>query len=332
MCVRAALPWLLVLAFAGCDAIVDRATLRFWDWADEAPLDDGSLHVVLVGTGVPIPDPERLNASTAIMAAGELLLVDAGAGTIRQADVMGLPIRRLTTVLVTHFHSDHIGGLGETVAHTWFRGRSGRLAIHGPPGLARVVRGFQEAYAFDTAYRALPGGDELDPSLQTSDVHEVTVGAGDESVVLERNGLRVVAFAVDHRPVAPAYGYRIEYAGRSVVLSGDTRAYPQLALHARGADLLIHSAGVLPPDFAVESFRRLQDRHRVPRADLDLFATPTEVARVAADAGVAKLVFSHIPPLPDAARPLWLRGVADLYAGPVVVGEDGLHFELPPKN
>jgi len=326
---------LLVLALGtgglGCDAAIERELLRRWDQPDLEMLEDGDLHVVLVGTGLPIPDPERLPASTAIAVEGELLLVDAGAGTIRQADLLEVPIHRLTTVLVTHFHSDHMGGLGEALASSWFRGRENRVRIYGPPGLEQVVAGFLRAYAFDTQHRTLPGADELDPRWREPEVHPVALEGEEAAVVFERGDLRVSAFAVDHSPIAPAYGYRIDYRGRSVVLSGDTRAYPPLARHARDADLLIHSAGGPEdiPERVVEVLTRLQREGKLPRVDLDLFPTPVEVAEIAAAARVDTLVFSHILPVNNfLARWFWLRGVDEVYAGEVVVGKDGMRFDL----
>lgn len=315
-----------------CEGAIEGALRRQWDRPDEALLGDGDLHVVLVGTGVPIPDAERLPACTAIAADGELLLVDAGAGTIRQADLLELPIHRLSAILVTHFHSDHIGGLGEALASSWFRGRENAVRVYGPPGIRRVVEGFAEAYAFDTKHRTLPDADELDPRWMEPEIHVVTV-EGDASITaFERGDLRVEAFAVDHSPIAPAYGYRIDYRGRSVVLSGDTRLYPPLARHARGADLLIHSAGADMPAFLEEATRRLQERGELPQVDLDLLPSPVEVAQIARRAEVGTLVFSHILPINNfLLRWYWLRGVDDVYGGEVVVGEDGMRFDLEAR-
>lgn len=324
----AAAALLLTLA---CDAAVDRVVLSMWDTGDASLLDDGSLHVVLCGTGAAVPDPGRLPACTAILAGGEFVLVDTGPGTILQADLLELPLRHLSALLITHFHSDHIGGLGQTLSHTWLRGRKKPVRIYGPPGIERVMRGFAEAYAFDTEYRALPLGDELDPRWQVPEVHELALDEA-PTPVFERNGLRVTAFAVDHSPVQTALGYRIDYHGRSVVLSGDTRAYPPLARHARGADLLIHSAGGFV-GFLVESIERLGERGEMPRVDPALFATPVEVAGIAAEAGVGTLVFSHIPPITNALfRRVWLRGVSDVFDGEVVVGEDGMRFALEARE
>jgi len=327
----AALVWVLAGGGLGCDALIERALVRAWDQPDLAMLEDGDLHVVLVGTGLPIPDPERLPASTAIAVEGELLLVDAGAGTIRQADLLEVPIHRLTTVLVTHFHSDHIGGLGEALASSWFRGRENRVRIYGPPGIESVVEGFLRAYAFDTRHRSLPGADELNPRWMAPEVHAVVVEGERAALVFERGDLRVSAFAVDHSPIAPAYGYRIDYRGRSVVLSGDTRTHPPLARHAREADLLIHSAGGPEgiPERVLEVLIRLQEEGELPRVDLDLFPSPVEVAQIAEAARVDTLVFSHILPVDNfLARWYWLRGVDDVYPGDVVVGEDGMRFDL----
>lgn len=318
----------LVLALPGCDGLIDAELARRWDPADYSLLESGDLHLVLVGTGLPIPDPERLPASTAILADGEFLLVDAGPGAIRQADLLELPVKRLSVILLTHFHSDHIGGLGEALASSWFRGRENRVEVYGPPGTRRVVEGFLAAYAFDTEYRSLPRADELEPRWMEPTVTEVAV-TGEEAVqVFARGALRVSAFAVDHSPVAPAYGYRVDYRGRSVVISGDTRGYAPLARHAKGADVQVHVA-VGMPDFLRERAIRLQERGLLPRVDPELLASPLQAAAVARDAGVAQLVFSHVLPINNfILRWIFLRGVDDVYDGDVVVGRDGMRFDL----
>jgi len=309
---------------------IDQFVLGQWDRADYSLLDDGRLHVILCGTSAALARRERGFPCTAVLVDGELILVDAGPGAIAAADLLGLPIAKLSRILVTHFHSDHIGGLGQALAHSWFRGREQIVHVYGPPGLSRIVEGFQQVYAADTLARSQPGGDELNPRWQVPVANEIEIArAKGEALVFESSSLRVWAFEVDHRPMpGTSLGFRLEWSGRSVVWSGDTRNDPRIAEHARGASLLIHSASGLP-DFITESAERWQARGRMPRVDRDLFASPVEAAQVAQSAGAETLVFSHIPPISNAFfRWYWLRGVDRVYDGQVVVGEDGMHFTL----
>jgi ribonuclease Z len=200
-----------------------------------------------------------------------------------------------------------------------------------------VVAGFAEAYAADVDARVAHHGEQWMPRAASGAVaRELPMPAGaDATPVFERDGLRITMFAVDHEPVAPAVGYRFDFAGRSVVVSGDTRKSASLAAHARGADLLVHEA--LQPDLvgrANQAARRL-GRERLAKlaGDIpDYHASPVQAAELARDAGVAHLVLTHLVPAPPnaLARRMFLAGVADAYHGEVTLGEDGMRFSLAP--
>jgi ribonuclease Z len=149
------------------------------------------------------------------------------------------------------------------------------------------------------------------------------------------SGDRTHLLAVDHAPATPAYGYRIEYGGRSVVVSGDTRRSANLARHARGADLLVHEALAAHMIEPVTAYARDHGLARWAKLTADVttyHTTPVEAAEVAREAGVRVLALTHIvPPLPNAlARRMFLRGVAQAWDGTVALGRDGMHFELAP--
>jgi len=335
----------MALTLAGCerarDWVVDRQIERQLTRTDTAILDSPDLNVVLCGTGTPTPDPSRADACTAILAGGEFLLVDAGPGSWKQVDHANLPGARLTGILLTHFHSDHIGGLGEAITESWVFGRDHPLDVLGPPGTARVVAGFREAYAQDVDYRVAHHGEEYLPRVAAGAVaHEFPLLPEDNpfasAVILERNGLKVTMFRVDHGVVRPAVGYRFDYRGRAVVISGDTRKNANVARQARGADILIHE-GVHQDTIQRASAiaARLGQRRLSKMAgDILTYHTGTlEAAEIARDAAVPKLVFSHvIPATPNfVARRIFLSGVRDIFPGAVVLGEDGMRFRLPPR-
>ena len=306
---------------------------------DVAMLSDGQLHVVMCGTGSPLADATRASACVAVVAGGEVILIDTGPGSWRQVALNKLPVQNVSAVLLTHFHSDHIGDLGEAMTQSWIAGRNQPLEVYGPPGVEKIVAGFAQAYSLDVEYRIAHHTEQMLPRAAAGAVaHEVKLKSADEAVtVFERNGLKVIAFKVEHDPVKPAYGYRLDYHGRSVVISGDTTKSANLARHAAGADLLIHE--VLAKDvltFAANNLERAGDKRRakLTRDILSYHASPTEAAEIAATAKVETLVFTHmVPPInPPVMEQMFLRGVAEIYKGKVVIAKDGMRFDLPARN
>jgi ribonuclease Z len=328
----------LLLAVAGCDRLVDRQITRNLTRVDRAILTSPDLHVVLCGTGSPLPDAERAGACTAVIAGGRIYLVDVGPGAWERVDLANLPTDAVGAVLLTHFHSDHIGDLGETITQSWIAGRTQPLDVYGPVGTARVVDGFRQAYAQDAAYRVVHhGADALPPAGGTAAAHEVALPDGtDAAVVLERDGLRITMFRVDHTPVEPAVGYRFDYHGRAVVVSGDTAKSPNLTRHAKGADLLVHEA--LQPELVLRA-AALAEQLQQPRLaklarDIPSYhTTPAEAVEIARGAGVDHLVLTHLVPGPPnaIARRLFLAGIPSDYPGKITLGEDGMRFQLAAR-
>ncbi|MGH6630570.1 MAG: MBL fold metallo-hydrolase [Burkholderiales bacterium] len=250
---------------------------------------------------------------------------------------MNLPVSQLSGILVTHFHSDHIGEIGEAITQSWIAGRKQALDIYGPPGIEQIVEGFRRVYAQDVTYRVAHHAEEYMPRAGSAAVaHAFAMPTGDTAVpVFERNGVKVSAFRVQHAPVHPAVGYRIEYAGRVVVVSGDTTKTSATIQNAKGADLLLHEA------LAVHLTDRASARARETgfarfaklAADVrDYHTTPVQAAEVAAQAGVRQLVLTHVfPPLPNAiARRIFMKATAAAFDGKIVLGEDRMRFDLAP--
>jgi ribonuclease Z len=328
-----------MLALAGCSKVEEFLIGRGADTVTRGDRDelvsDGSLHVVLCGTGSPLADSKRAAGCVAVMAAGQLYLVDVGPGSWENVQLWRLPRTKLSGVLLTHFHSDHIGELGEAMTQSWIAGRTGPLPVYGPVGVDKVVAGFQQAYELDGGYRHEHHGDALQVGGNQLVAKAIALPSPDGSaVVLERDGLRVTAFAVDHRPVAPAYGYRFEYRGRSVVISGDTARTENVTLHSKGADVLVHE--VLAHRFikmlSEELGRRGDERMAQLTADiLEYHADPAEAVAVAEEAGVRVLVFTHlVPAVPGPfLNHVYLGDVDVPDSMTVVIGEDGTAITLP---
>ena len=153
----------LAAALPGCDRLIERQLDKNLSRVDTSVLTSPDLQVVICGSGSPLSDATRAAACTAVIAGGELVIVDSGPGSWEVLDLENLPIGKVSAVLLTHFHSDHIGGLGEAITQSWIAGRAQPLAVYGPEGIERVVAGFGEAYASDADYRVAHHGDAYMP-------------------------------------------------------------------------------------------------------------------------------------------------------------------------
>ncbi|SEQ90644.1 ribonuclease Z [Solimonas aquatica] len=345
---RASLLLLLPLIVAGvlyalCAPLLEAVTRQRIDAnlqrVDARLLDDGRLHVLLCGTAAALPDPDRAGPCTAVLAGGQFILIDAGPGSWRVLDGLNLPLSRLSSVLITHLHSDHIGELGEAIEQSWIAGRKQPLDVYGPPGIEDVLQGFAQVYAHDVGYRVAHHGETYMPGAAApARAHPLAPPQGTQAQrVFSAGDLEVSVFAVDHAPVDHAYGYRIRYRGRTVVISGDTRPAESVRVNARNADLLLHEA--LSTRFTERAVQRAAALGQARTAKLahdvgDYHTTPLQAAQLAQAAGVKELVLTHIfPPLPNAlARHLFLEGTREVYSGKLLLGEDGMRFDLSPQE
>jgi ribonuclease Z len=332
-----ALAALLGLACADAeDALLRRAAAQLAETRDDLLADD-ALRVVICGSASPLPHPTRARPCTAVIAAGRLWVVDVGPGSWNHMGGWRIP-PKLGAVLITHFHSDHIGELGEWNLQSWVNGREAPLTVIGPEGVQRVVAGFNEAYALDVGYRsAHHGADFMPPAVGTLVAAPFAFAEGAQSTVVhDADGLRITAFLVGHAPISPAVGYRFDWRGRSVVVSGDTVKSANLISAARDADLLVHEAQA---NHLVAILQEISATSR-PRASKvlgdipDYHTSPVQAAEVANEAGVALLVLSHLtPPPPNAlVERIFVRGVDDVRPSGWLMADDGMLFTLPPDS
>lgn len=301
-----------------------------------AGLPDG-LHVGLCGSGSPMPDPTRAGPCTVVLAGDRLFVIDAGAGATKNLSLMNLPPARVNGIFLTHFHSDHIDDLGELLLQRWASGANTvPVPVYGPNGVDRVLAGFQEAYQLDRIYRVAHHGPKvIPPSGFGGAAHPFTPAADHNAVVLiDDGGLRVTAFAVDHEPVEPAVGYRFDYKGRSVVISGDTIPSAGVEKAAKGVDVLVHEA--LAPNLVALQRKAALDNGRGNFAAifhdiLSYHTTPEQAAGIAQRDGVRYLLFTHIiPPLPTRAlEGPFLGRSRKIFSGTIRVGHDGDFLSLP---
>lgn len=301
---------LLLLACVVAAAVAVPASVR---------AQDAVITVTLLGTGAPPPLPERFGPATLVRAGDQVLLFDAGRGAAIRMWQVSVGGSALDATFLTHLHSDHVVGLPDLWLTGWVRGRfGGRLEpfhLIGPPGTADLAANLERAFAADIRFRIAGGLPASGSRIRSEEFH------GD-GVVYDVDGLRVVAFRVDHgRNVDHAFGYRIDYHGRSVVISGDARPSESLATWAAGVDLLIHEVAVARLEHQAAAAVVL-DQHTTPDAAGRLFtATRPRLA-----------VYSHIA-RPELGGPP--ADIADLitqtrafYSGPLRVGEDLMTFDI----
>jgi ribonuclease Z len=301
-------------------------------------LPDG-LHVGLAGTGSPLPDRKRKGVCTFVLAGKHLFIIDSGPGSTLNLELMRVPLDNIQAVLLTHVHSDHIGGLGELMLKAWTGGaRTEPLKIIGPEGVDSVVQGFNQAYSLDAGFRFAHHGPAV-ANLKGAGGTPETIKVLDETkgtVVFQTEDLKVTAFLVDHRPVEPAFGYRFDYKGRSVVISGDTLPSESLRRQAERVDLLLHEA--LQPEMlriiSQASIARSKVIAKVTTDILTYHTFPEEAARIARDANVRHLVLFHIiPPTPMAIfNSAFLGDSKKYYQGPITIGVDGMLFSMYPNS
>lgn len=296
-----------------------------------------SLNVVLCGAGGPMPDLQRSGPCSIVIAGRHIFVVDSGPGSVRNIILSGVPVGKVEAALLTHYHSDHIGDLGELMMQRWLNGTHQQpLPVYGPPGVAQVVAGFNLAYKLDDGYRTAHHGTTLAPPSGAGGIaHPFPLPAiGRGQVVLAEGGLTITAFQVDHEPATPAVGYRFDYKGRSIVFSGDTRPFPNLVHFAHGADVLVHEGlsrrlmGILQKQAAKAGRNNLAT---ILTEVMNYHTMPVQAAAEAQQAGVRYLLFYHVtPPLPlRALQSIYLDGVKSGFHGPVQIGVDGTWISLP---
>jgi ribonuclease Z len=274
-----------------------------------------------------VPLPDRFGPSTLVQAGGQSLLFDAGRGVPVRLYQLGVSMSKVDPLFITHFHSDHVSGLPDVWLSGWLGGpwarRTTPLHVIGPVGLKELTSNLERAYAADIRIRIAdehypPQGVQLDPVEFASD-----------GTVYEAAGVTVTAFEVNHGDeIKPAYGYRVDFAGRSVVLSGDTRLNENLIKHATGADLIIHEVAAAPPQLANDKQVQAVMAHHT---------SPQEAGTVFSRTHPKLAVFSHIvlSARPNAPAPTIDQIVAatrQTYSGPLQVGEDLMSFGISAQG
>lgn len=282
-----------------------------------------TFRVTLLGTGMPIPRPERFGPATLIEAGDQTILIDAGRGVTIRLFQLGVPIGRIDALLLTHFHSDHTVGIPDLWLTGWlssyFGARRRPFHVVGPTGTTKLMRHLEAAYSRDVEIR-------IEDEKLSREYAAITTDEFDQDgVVYEAGDLRVTAFTVDHgEAIKPAYGYRIEYGARSAVISGDTRYNENVVKFGTGADLLVHEVAMARPELLDEAhIQRILNHHTSPREAGLVFARARP--KLAAYTHLVLLASENIgaPSIQEL-----IAQTRETYDGPLEVGEDLLSFDI----
>ena len=277
------------------------------------------IRVTLLGTGCPPPAMSRFGPSTLVEAGEQKLLFDAGRGALQRLTQLKVRWQDVNGVFLTHLHSDHTVGFPDLWLTGWLivPGRNVPLKVWGPRGTSKMMFHLKQAFEYDIRIRRV--NDRAGPDGVVLLVKDIG-----EGVVYDKGGVKVTAVEVDHAPVKPAFGYRIDYAGRSVVLSGDTRVSENLIRHSQGVDLLVHEV------FVPETLKRAGVPPDRAKNIVAYHTTPEQAGQVFARVQPKLAVYSHIC-LPTATDQDLLPPTRKTYAGPLELGEDLMVIEVGAK-
>ncbi|HIG41244.1 MAG: MBL fold metallo-hydrolase [bacterium] len=289
----------------------------------ENPID--ALRIFVCGSSSPLPDPERAQACIAVITPQHFFVIDSGAGSTGNLMAAGLPLNRLDGVLLTHFHSDHIAELYEVNLNSWVQGRPDPLTIYGPAGVDEIVDGLNLVYRQDVVYRVEHHGEELLPPRLGKLMAKLIV----PGVIVDTGELKITAFAVDHRPVTPAVGYRIDYKGRSAVVTGDTIVSTELEKMVVNLDLLLSDTLSLPVMEILSAAARESGRDRNAKILKDVtayHAHKINVVKLSKKAGVQLTGLYHLVPPPRnfIIEKFYQRDLP----GNIILTEDNMWFTL----
>lgn len=254
-----------------------------------SPLNPALKIVVLGSGGGPAADVQRYGPSILVQAGEEKLLFDCGRAAVIRLAQAGVRQQEIDKIFLTHLHSDHILSIPDILLTGWTSGRKMPLRVWGPSGTTEMMNNLLKAFAFDIHVRR-----DVDEKFSSEGI---VVAPTDiqEGVVYEANGLRVTAFLVDHGPVKPAFGYRVDAGGHSVAMSGDTRLSENLIKHATGVDVLIHEAGpsletLLSRGVARPQAENIMNHHTSPAETATVFSRTKPRLAVYAHGGGAPVM------------------------------------------
>ena len=288
-----------------------------------AEAGQSDFRVTLIGSGNPVPEPDRFGPATLVEAGDQKLLFDAGRGATIRLWQLKIPFNKISPLFLTHFHSDHTVGIPDLWLTGWLGGPFGRRTtpfhVIGPTGTKELMTNLERAYDADIRIRI---ADEHYPPEGAKVIADEFAAEG---VVYEKDGVSVTAFEVNHGDeIKPAYGYRVDYKGHSIVISGDTRFNENVIKYGAGSDVLVHEVAAVRPELLKDQqVQRVMAHH----------TSPQEAGTVFARAHPKLAVYTHFtllarPPVPAVPIPEVIAQTRETYAGPLEAGEDLMTVEI----
>lgn len=285
---------------------------------------DGKLHIYFCGTGDPEPIMQNIRRPSclAMIVNNDFFLFDAGEASITTLAGMKLPYGTINKIFMTHWHSDHFAGLGQIFNVTWYNGhRNKQQDLYGPYGIYDVLNGIKKSYKPDVIFRAI--SQNLDPDIVFPVPHQITATANGTEIYSNKD-LNISAFEVDHKPVYPALGYRIQYKGCKIVISGDTKIVESLANNAKNADILINEA--LNVNLYVDKPRTHYPSTSAQLKAVESYHSSTlKLAQMAHNSHVKHLFLTHFVPAIDTtkeAKQKFMEHMNKYYSGPITAVDD----------
>ena len=323
--------WVIIQLPSVQDRLIVVAFTALGSASNNLPKED-ALSAAVCGSRSPLPSPGRAETCILITAGDDLFVVDIGDGSNDNLRSWNINFRDIEAVLITHLHSDHIADLPGLHQNAWVVGeRSSKLKVFGPEGIDQFTQGIEMAYAHDYVFRNEHHGDAIAP-LQFAGFDTSVIDLNNP-VIFDNGELKITAFRVIHEPIEPALGFKFEYKGRSIVLSGDT-SYTQTVIdNSMNADVLFHEAQANHMLAIMEESQRSRGADLLATVLDDIttyHTTLVEAAEIANEANVKKLFFYHLTPAPRnyIQEIMLVRGVDQVRKEWTIV-EDGTLVILP---
>ena len=293
--------------------------------------EEDTLKVVVCGSRSPLPSPGRAESCVLVEAGDDIYIFDLGNGSVNNLTQYQVPWPNVKAVLITHMHSDHMADLPDAHLQSWIQGRTSPLKVYGPEGINLVTKGFELAYSADYQYRNEHHGDDMLP-MSIAGFNAIQI-INNQFIPNDTPGLEILPFVVDHYPVNSAFGFKISYKDRTVVISGDTIHDGSVQKYSQDVDLLVHSA------ISIDIVERMRGIAPIPQMDKILFdiqdyhTSIEEAGEIARDANVEHLLIYHSIPTPRNAlmERVFFRSIEGVFEN-YSLSDDGTRVIMPVDN